>query len=159
MFTIAYLPFMAGFLMLTLSAGNGVQRVIVFILLTISNDIGGYASGVLFGKHPIAPQISPKGSVLVLDDDGLARRGVLIRHLVMPGLIDETEEILRWIAAELGPGTYVNLMAQYRPADRARTAPSPPASPTCPRSPASPGRTPCCIDRRRYREPERSEDR
>ena len=62
MFTIAYLPFMAGFLMLTLSAGNGVQRVIVFILLTISNDIGGYASGVLFGKHPIAPQISPKKS-------------------------------------------------------------------------------------------------
>ena len=34
----------------------------LFILLTISNDIGGYASGVLFGKHPIAPQISPKKS-------------------------------------------------------------------------------------------------
>lgn len=61
-FMIAYLPFMAGFLMLTLATGNGPQRVVVFILLTISNDIGGYATGVLFGKHPIAPQISPKKS-------------------------------------------------------------------------------------------------
>jgi len=61
-FTIAYLPFMAGFLMMTLAADNGAQRVVVFILLTISNDIGGYAAGVLFGKHPIAPQISPKKS-------------------------------------------------------------------------------------------------
>ncbi len=61
-FVVAYLPFMAGFLMLTLSADNGAQRVVVFILLTVSNDIGGYAAGVLFGKHPIAPQISPKKS-------------------------------------------------------------------------------------------------
>lgn len=61
-FVIAYLPFMAGFLMLTLATGNGAARVVVFILLTISNDIGGYAAGVLFGKHPIAPGISPKKS-------------------------------------------------------------------------------------------------
>ncbi len=55
---------------------------------------------------------------LVLDEEGLARRGVLLRHLVMPGLIEETASILRWIAEELGPGTYLNLMAQYRPANR-----------------------------------------
>jgi phosphatidate cytidylyltransferase len=61
-FTIVFLPFMAGFLAMTLAADNGPQRVVVFILLTISNDIGGYAAGVLFGKHPIAPQISPKKS-------------------------------------------------------------------------------------------------
>jgi putative pyruvate formate lyase activating enzyme len=52
---------------------------------------------------------------LVLDDQGLARRGVLLRHLVMPGMLDETASILGWIVEELGPGTYVNLMAQYRP--------------------------------------------
>ncbi len=62
MFIIAYLPFMAGFLMLTLAADDGPMRVVVFILLTVCNDIGGYAAGVLFGKHPIAPQISPKKS-------------------------------------------------------------------------------------------------
>ncbi len=43
-------------------------------------------------------------------------RGVLLRHLVMPGMLEETEAVLRWIAGELGPGTYVNLMAQYHPA-------------------------------------------
>ena len=59
-FIITYLPFMAGFLMLTLGADNGPQRVVVFILLTISNDIGGYTAGVLFGRHPMAPAISPK---------------------------------------------------------------------------------------------------
>jgi len=55
---------------------------------------------------------------LVFDDDGLARRGVLIRHLVLPGGLDETRAILEWIARELGPDTYVNLMDQYRPAGR-----------------------------------------
>lgn len=59
---IAYLPFMAAFLMLTLAADNGAWRVVVFILLTVSNDIGGYAFGVFFGKHPMAPALSPKKS-------------------------------------------------------------------------------------------------
>jgi putative pyruvate formate lyase activating enzyme len=55
---------------------------------------------------------------LMLDENGMARRGLIIRHLVMPGLLDETEAILRFIATELGTGTYVNLMAQYYPAGR-----------------------------------------
>ena len=50
---------------------------------------------------------------LVLDERGLARRGVVLRHLVMPGLPEETEAILRWVAEELGTECYVNLMAQY----------------------------------------------
>ena len=56
--------------------------------------------------------------VLVLDADGLARRGLLVRHLVMPGGLGETRAILEWIATELGPETYVNLMDQYRPAGK-----------------------------------------
>jgi putative pyruvate formate lyase activating enzyme len=55
---------------------------------------------------------------LVVDGDGLATRGLLIRHLVMPGCLDETRSILEWIAAELSPATYVNLMDQYRPAGK-----------------------------------------
>jgi putative pyruvate formate lyase activating enzyme len=55
---------------------------------------------------------------LVLDEHGLARRGLIVRHLVMPGLLDETEAILRFVADELGPETYVNLMGQYYPAGR-----------------------------------------
>jgi putative pyruvate formate lyase activating enzyme len=50
---------------------------------------------------------------LVLDEEGLARSGLILRHLVMPGLLDETEAILRWVAEELGTSAYVNLMAQY----------------------------------------------
>jgi uncharacterized Fe-S radical SAM superfamily protein PflX/intein/homing endonuclease len=50
---------------------------------------------------------------LVLDEHGMARRGLILRHLLMPGLLDETEAILRFVAEELGTGTYVNLMAQY----------------------------------------------
>jgi putative pyruvate formate lyase activating enzyme len=55
---------------------------------------------------------------LVLTGDGIALRGLLIRHLVMPGCLDETRAILEWIAAELGPDTYVNLMDQYHPAGK-----------------------------------------
>jgi putative pyruvate formate lyase activating enzyme len=55
---------------------------------------------------------------LEVDGSGLARRGLLIRHLVMPGMLADTQAVLEWIAAELGPGTYVNLMDQYRPAGR-----------------------------------------
>jgi putative pyruvate formate lyase activating enzyme len=55
---------------------------------------------------------------LVMDADGVAKRGVLIRHLVMPGSLDETHAILEWIAKELGPDCYVNLMDQYHPAGK-----------------------------------------
>jgi len=55
---------------------------------------------------------------LVLDGYGMARRGVIVRHLVMPSLFSETEAILRFIAHELGPDTYVNVMAQYYPSGR-----------------------------------------
>jgi putative pyruvate formate lyase activating enzyme len=47
--------------------------------------------------------------------DGLARRGVLVRHLVMPGQTDEAVSIFEWLARELSPDTYVNVMGQYRP--------------------------------------------
>ena len=48
--------------------------------------------------------------------DGVARRGVLIRHLVMPGQLDETSAIFHWLANEVSPDTFVNIMGQYRPA-------------------------------------------
>jgi len=53
---------------------------------------------------------------LKVNEHGLARRGLLVRHLVMPGMLDETEAILRFLAEEISRDTYVNIMAQYRPA-------------------------------------------
>lgn len=56
---------------------------------------------------------------LQLDGAGLARRGVLVRHLVMPGLLEESNEVFRFLFEALGPDTYVNVMGQYRPEYRA----------------------------------------
>jgi len=56
--------------------------------------------------------------VLTLDEEGVARRGVLVRHLVMPGGLAESEAIFRWLADEISPDTHLNIMAQYRPAHR-----------------------------------------
>ena len=61
-FASAYLPLLAGFAMLLLAEPNGAQRVLVFVLVTIASDIGGYAAGVLTGRHPMAPSVSPKKS-------------------------------------------------------------------------------------------------
>jgi putative pyruvate formate lyase activating enzyme len=58
--------------------------------------------------------------VLKLDEQGLARRGVLVRHLVMPGDVAGTAAIMRFLAEELSPDTYVNIMAQYHPAGKVR---------------------------------------
>lgn len=61
-FATAYLPFMAGFVMLMLAAPDGRWRVLIFIMLAVANDTGGYVAGVLFGRHPLAPSVSPKKS-------------------------------------------------------------------------------------------------
>lgn len=49
-------------------------------------------------------------------DTGLATRGMVVRHLVLPGLLQNTRDVLGWIRAELGLGAWVSLMAQYYPA-------------------------------------------
>ena len=60
---------------------------------------------------------------LVVDASGLAVRGLLVRHLVLPGNLAGTDRIVRFLAEEISPDTYVNLMAQYRPCYRAREHP------------------------------------
>ena len=55
---------------------------------------------------------------LIFDEEGLAKRGVLVRHLVMPGDIAGTESIMRFLANEVSPDTFVNVMDQYYPAGR-----------------------------------------
>lgn len=52
---------------------------------------------------------------LAFNEQGLAVKGLLVRHLLMPGQTAEAASIMRWIAAELSPDTFVNLMDQYRP--------------------------------------------
>jgi putative pyruvate formate lyase activating enzyme len=56
---------------------------------------------------------------LVLDERGLARRGLLVRHLVLPRGMADTRRVMRFIAQEISRDTYVNVMSQYRPCGRA----------------------------------------
>jgi putative pyruvate formate lyase activating enzyme len=56
---------------------------------------------------------------LVLDRDGVAQRGLLVRHLVLPADLAGTEAVLAFLATEISPNTYLNLMDQYRPCYRA----------------------------------------
>lgn len=55
---------------------------------------------------------------LHLSPEGIACRGLLVRHLVLPGLVAESAAIFRWLAQELSPDTVVNIMGQYRPSNR-----------------------------------------
>ena len=71
-FVLVYVPFLGSFVALMLAEGDdwtstmhfddGIKGILTFVLVTIASDIGGYHAGVLFGKHPMAPVISPKKS-------------------------------------------------------------------------------------------------
>lgn len=61
-FVAAWLPLLASFATLMVLQDQGAQRVFCLMLVCVASDIGGYAAGVLFGKHPMVPAISPKKS-------------------------------------------------------------------------------------------------
>lgn len=61
-FILLYPCLLIGFAAMMLAEPQGQWRIFVFILITVFSDIGGYAVGVLFGKHPMAPKLSPKKS-------------------------------------------------------------------------------------------------
>jgi phosphatidate cytidylyltransferase len=61
-FTAFYVPFLAGFAALLTIPDDGARRVVAFIAVVVCSDVGGYVAGVLFGKHPMAPTVSPKKS-------------------------------------------------------------------------------------------------
>ena|SRR5947209_5897862 len=59
---LVYVAFLAGFAALMLAPSDGARRVTAFVATVVASDVGGYAFGVLFGKHPMAPTVSPKKS-------------------------------------------------------------------------------------------------
>ena len=62
LFIICYVPLLGSFTALMLAGENGGARLVTFILVVVMSDTGGYVFGVLMGKHPMAPKISPKKS-------------------------------------------------------------------------------------------------
>jgi len=61
-FVAAYVPLLASFASLMLAEPDGAKRILVFLIVAICSDVGGYAVGAVAGKHPMAPSISPKKS-------------------------------------------------------------------------------------------------
>ena len=95
-----------------------------------------YSDGAMAGKYSFEADDYPEAAAaaiaemhrqvgeVVLDEDGIALRGLMIRHLVLPDNISGTDKFVSWVAEELTPSTYVNIMDQYRPAYRAHKYPA-----------------------------------
>lgn len=93
-FALAYIPLMASFIVLMLAAPDGSHRVLLFLILAVCSDIGGYFAGILFGSHPMAPVISPRktweglvGSVLACLLAGMIALPILLSGTVWQGFL------------------------------------------------------------------------
>jgi putative pyruvate formate lyase activating enzyme len=94
--------------------------------LKYSYDCDGYNYSKVkeypkFARLAIKEMHRQVGSELVMDDDGLLKRGLLIRHLVLPNDIAGSEETLRWISEELGKDISLSVMSQYYPTNKAES--------------------------------------
>ena len=95
-FALVYLPFLAGFLILLARPHNGLEQVMVFVILVASNDTFAYVTGVLIGKHPMAPKHSPKKTW-----EGLAGSIILttiLGYLTFEGIL----KLNPWVGAAVG---------------------------------------------------------
>jgi phosphatidate cytidylyltransferase len=94
LFTLVYLPLMAVFVALMLTQPDGNRRALIFVILTVCSDTGGYLAGILFGKHLMAPAISPKktwegftGSLLLTLGAGIITIETLLNGYVWQGVL------------------------------------------------------------------------
>lgn len=94
MLVTLYPCFLAGFASLMLAPPDGPRRIVTFVVITISSDIGGYAAGATIGKHPMAPSVSPKkswegfvGSVLACGIAGALTVTLLLGGPWLPGAL------------------------------------------------------------------------
>jgi phosphatidate cytidylyltransferase len=93
-FTLAWVPMLGVFVPLMLSRPDGARRTLIFILLAVCSDVGGYFAGIFTGRHPMAPGISPKktwegfgGSVVACLAAGAITLPLLLHAHVWQGLI------------------------------------------------------------------------
>jgi putative pyruvate formate lyase activating enzyme len=141
---------------LIIAADNGLNIPLVYntggfdsleALELLDGVIDIYMPDMKYGESKIARRMSKIGKYvghnraavkemhrqvgdLVLDKRGIAQRGLLIRHLVLPGGMAGSAKVLRFLAEQVSANTYVNIMAQYRPAYRAMETPPFDRSPT-----------------------------
>ncbi len=87
LFAAAYVPLFCSFAVLLVVADDGLARVLTFMICGVASDVGGYATGVLLGRHPMAPTISPRKSWEGFAGSQLAGMvaGALCVHLMLGG--------------------------------------------------------------------------
>ena len=106
----------------TLKELDGIINIYLADLRYSSNEMGRKYSRVRgYVEHSRAAIMEMQRQVgdLVVDDDGIAQRGLIVRHLILPDDIAGSEESLTWLAREVSPGVAVSIMSQYYPAHRA----------------------------------------
>jgi putative pyruvate formate lyase activating enzyme len=85
----------------------------------IAQRLSGFRGYVEANRAALREMLRQVSDELQLDENGLAVRGLIIRHMVLPDGLAGTEQVLAWIARELSPAVYISLMAQYFPAHKA----------------------------------------
>jgi putative pyruvate formate lyase activating enzyme len=86
-----------------------------YVTPEISKELSDASDYPVIAIKALKKMYHQKGSVLHLDKAGRAERGILIRHLVLPGRTEESKKVLRVIAEELSTGVHISLMSQYHP--------------------------------------------
>jgi len=82
----------------------------------IARRLSGFFDYVAHNRAALLEMFRQVGEPLVLDEQGIAQRGMIVRHLVLPGGLAGTEQVMPWIAAHLSPAIHISLMSQYFPA-------------------------------------------
>jgi putative pyruvate formate lyase activating enzyme len=82
----------------------------------IARRLSGFPGYVESNRAALLEMFHQVGAELVLDDEGIARRGMIIRHLVLPTGLASSHEVFSWLATHLSPRIHLSVMAQYFPA-------------------------------------------
>lgn len=85
----------------------------------VARAVSSFASYVAANRAALQEMFRQVGDQLILDENGLLRRGMIIRHMVLPGGLAQSAQVFRWIAEHLSPHVHVSVMNQYFPAHKA----------------------------------------
>ncbi|HDL64026.1 MAG TPA: 4Fe-4S cluster-binding domain-containing protein [Proteobacteria bacterium] len=89
----------------------------------LAEEYSGAADYPFIAGEALKEIFRQKGADLIINPDGTIRSGMIIRHLVLPGAVENSKECLRFIAEKLSPDIHISLMAQYHPPPRVRNHP------------------------------------
>jgi putative pyruvate formate lyase activating enzyme len=109
--------------LLTLELLDGVVDVYLPDAKYSSDEVAGHLSGfrhyVQTNRQALMKMAEQVGTKLVVDERGIAHRGIIVRHLILPNGLAGTDKVLPWIAGHVGCDVYISLMNQYFPAHHA----------------------------------------